>query len=448
MNQTAKTDETYIDRLTTAARQLPNRMSWLDEVREQALTHFLEQGFPTVRREEWKYTNVSAVERQAFMPANQVKNGLTSKDIQAFTFQELPAHRLVFVNGVYASSLSAVDGLPAGVTVMSLVEATARHPDRIEPVLGRLAPVASHPFAALNSAFLNDGAYVHLARGAVVEKPIHFIFVSTDAADSLLVQPRNLLIAEENSQATLIEHYVALGDASYLTNAVTEMQTQANAAVEHYRVQQESLKAYHVGGLYVQQRRDSRFTSHAIDLGALLVRNDLHNRLGEEGAECHLNGLYIANGRQHVDNHTIINHAMPHCTSREFYKGILDGRARAVFNGRVVVHPDAQQSDAEQMNNNLLLSEHAEVDTKPELEIYADDVKCSHGATVGQLDPEALFYLRSRAMDESAARDLLTYAFANDVLSRFRLKPIRLQLERKLTSRLLHGMGIEELELV
>jgi Fe-S cluster assembly protein SufD len=281
-----------------------------------------------------------------------------------------------------------------------------------------------------------DGAYIHLGRGARLAKPIHLLYVTTGAGGPLLSQPRNLVVAEEDSQAILIENYVAVGEAAYFTNALTEVVVGPHAMIEHYRLQEEGTKAYHIGGLHAHLDRDGRFTAHGIDLGGRLVRNDLRSVLDAEGAECHLNGLYVIGGRQHVDNHTHIDHAKPRGTSREFYKGVLDGRSRAVFHGRVVVHPDAQHTDAQQVNNNLLLSRDAEADTKPQLEIYADDVKCAHGATVGQLDPDALFYLRSRAVDEAAARDLLTYAFARDVLSRLRLEPVRSQLERNLAAKL------------
>jgi len=333
------------------------------------------------------------------------------------------------------------------VTITSLADALSARPEVLEAYLGRCLPDVSHGFTALNTALLADGAYVHLSRGVSLEQPIHILYVTTDEAEAMLMQPRNLVVAEPDSQATLIEHYVANGETAYWTNTLTEVVAEANASVTHYRLQEEGLRAFHVGGLHVHLDRDSRFTSHGIDFGGRLVRNELRSVLDAEGAECHLNGLSVLGGRQHVDNHTHIDHASPRGTSREFYKGILDGRARGVFHGRIVVHPHAQHSDAEQLNHNLLLSRDAEADSKPQLEIYADDVKCSHGATVGQLDTDALFYLRSRAVDEAAARDLLTYAFARDVLQRIGLEPVRLQLERHLASGLLHGRDIRELEL-
>lgn len=436
----------YLDALGLAQHSLPGaHVGWLRSLREQAMAQFAERGFPTTREERWKYTNVDPMLRRPFTPAAKPTGALARASLDA-AIGDFPGHRLVFVNGYYAPELSSGDALPQGAVAGGLAAALVREPERLEPYLGRIGSI-HHGFTALNAAFLTDGAYLRLSRGIVLEQPIHLIFFAA-AGDSLLIQPRNLIVAEDGSRATIIEHYLGHGDTRYLTNGVTELVTGVGSDIEHYRVQQQGAQAFHVGSMFVRQERNSRFTSHAIDIGGLLVRNDLGSVLGAEGAFCTLNGLYFADGRSHVDNHTEIDHAKPQGTSREFYKGVLAGRARAVFNGRVVVRPDAQRTDAQQMNKNLLLSEDAEVDTKPELEIYADDVQCSHGATVGQLDENALFYLRSRAVDEAAARDLLTYAFAHDVLSRMGLAPIRRQLERRLTARLLGGRDVKELELL
>lgn len=439
--------DTYLAALAGARARLPGEGApWVRALREAGASRFAEKGFPTTRDEHWKYTNVAPLLRQTYAPLAPAANVDAAVIARDTAFGDLRAHRLVFVNGSYAAALSAAN-VPAGVVIGSLAQHLAR-PDDLETYLGSAAPAEGHGFTALNSAFVTDGAYVRVPAGIAIEQPIHVIYVATAAAAPLLIQPRTLIVAERGAQVSVIEHYVSLGDVAHLTNAVTEVVTEPNAVVEHYRVQQHGAKASHIGGTYVRQARASRFTSHAVDLGGLLVRHDLRSVLNDEGAECHLNGLYVVDGRSHVDNHTEVDHAKPRGTSREYYKGVLSGRGRAVFNGRVVVRPDAQHTDAEQMNNNLLLSDDAEVDTKPELEIYADDVKCSHGATVGQLDSDALFYLRSRAVDEAAARDLLTYAFAHDVLSRMRLAPMRLELERRLTKRLLAGRDIKELELL
>jgi Fe-S cluster assembly protein SufD len=436
MNPNDTTKETYLDTMGAAEKELAGAPSWLRELRRGGAARFAEVGFPTTREEAWKYTDVTPIVQAGFKPAARGVNGVDPARLEGFWFENLPSHRLVFVNGHYSEKLSTPGAWPKGVTVMGLAEALRDQAHRLEPYLGHYVPEKIHGFAALNTALFTDGAYIHLGRGARLAKPIHLLYVSAGTADPLLSQPRNLVVAEADSQAVLIENYVAIGESAYFTNALTEVVVGPHAMIEHYRLQEEDTKAYHIGGLHAHLDRDGRFTAHGIDLGGRLVRNDLRSVLDAAGAECHLNGLYVIGGRQHVDNHTHIDHAKPRGTSREFYKGVLDGRSRAVFHGRVVVHPDAQHTDAQQVNNNLLLSRDAEADTKPQLEIYADDVKCAHGATVGQLDPDALFYLRSRAVDEAAARDLLTYAFARDVLSRLRLEPVRSQLERNLAAKL------------
>lgn len=442
--------DSYLAVLAQMRARLPGEdVPWVRTLREVGASRFADLGFPSVTNEHWKYTNVAPLLRQPYIQAYGADDANIDDPtalMRQASLGDLMAHRLVFINGWYAPALSSVDAVP-GVVVGSLAQQLAR-PERLEGYLGGAVPADRNGFTALNSAFLADGAYVRVPAGVTVEQPIHVVYVATGPQARLLIQPRNLIVVEAGARVSVIEHYLTLGDVAHLTNAITEVIAETGGRVEHHRVQQHGVKASHIGGLYVRQGRDSHFTAHAVDLGGLLVRNDLLSVLADEGAECHLNGLYVVDGRSHVDNHTEVEHAKPRCTSREFYKGVLGGRGRAVFNGRVVVRPDAQQTDAEQMNNNLLLSDDAEVDTKPELEIYADDVKCSHGATVGQLDSDALFYLRSRAVDEAAARDLLTYAFAHDVLSRMRLAPVRTALERGLTKRLLAGRDIEELELV
>lgn len=431
-------------------------------LREQSLERFTTLGFPTPRLEDWKYTNVAPIAEGGFVPAAALPGAGTAEETpQALAaarrqlFPDLDAHRLVFVNGRYNQALSTIASsspLPPGVRVTSLSQALARDPQPLAEQLNRLAPADTQAFAALNAAFFTDGACIWLERGVELDKPLHLVFLATAAAAGHMLAVRNLILAAEGSRATIVEHYVCLDDAEaggrYFTSAVTEVQAAAGAAIEHLRLQQEGEAAFHVGGLYARLEQHSRLAVTAVDLGGRLVRNDVQAALAQEHAECVLNGLYVVDGRSHVDNHTHVDHARPHGTSRQFYKGVLDGRARAVFNGKIVVHPDAQHTDAQQENRNLLLSEDAEVDTRPQLEIYADDVRCSHGATVGNLDPDALFYLRSRAVDEQAARDLLTYAFAHDLLARIRLAPIRQALEQRLTTRLLHGRAIAERELV
>ncbi len=409
-------------------RQLP----WLKWAREEALASFAATAFPTARQEDWKYTSVTAIERVRFVATAPRSNGVTAAQIASLSIPD--AYLLVFVNGRCQPQLSRLDGLPAGVTIASLAEVIERQPERLEALLTRAAQHCASGFAALNAAFMADGAFVHLAPGAALEQPIHLLFIATEP--NLAIQPRNVFLAEEGSHASVIEHYVAADGLAYLTNALTDIVLGRGARFEHHRLQQESLEAYQVAGVNVDQRQASRFTSNSFALGGALARVDINVGLNAEGAECTLNGLYLSGGRQHVDHHTRIDHAQPRGVSRELYKGVLDGTSRAVFNGKVIVHPNAQQSDAQQSNRNLLLSESAEVDTKPQLEIYADDVKCSHGATVGQLDPDQIFYLRCRGVDDAAARALLTFAFADEVISRLSVVPLRKRLQTLLLGRL------------
>ncbi len=419
---------------------------WLRERRRRALAHFAEQGFPSTREEEWKYTSVAAIERQAFKPALRVVGTPSAGELERFLFTDFACQRIVFINGHHAPELSAAGAPPEGIIVGSLAAALEREPERIEPHLGHYAPTDKYGFAALNTALLADGAYVHIPAG-VDAGVVHLLFltVPAGATEPLLAQPRNLIIGERGSRVTVIESYAAPGESIYLSNAITEIVAGEEAVVEHHKLGYESPKAFHIGGLYVHQQRGSRFISHNLTLDGALVRNDLYIGLRAEHAECTLNGLYVARGRQHIDNHTHIDHAAPACTSRELYKGVLDGRGRAVFSGRVVVHPHAQHSDAHQANHNLLLSPDAEVDTKPQLEIYADDVKCGHGATVGQLDESALFYLQSRGVDRETARSVLTYAFAGDVVRRIDVPVVRASVQQALNHRLLAGRSLEEL---
>lgn len=438
--------QTYV---TTHASVVPGlagqSVSWVRQLRARGLSRFESTGFPTARDEAWKYTNVRPITKQTFTHAPRRKDGPGLDQGKCLDLPKPNGHRLVFVNGHFCESLSDLSGLPEGARVVSLATVLDRDAAELEPYLGSLAPENSHGFSALNTAFLTDGAYIRLAPGCTVECPIELFYAASNGEENLVNVPRNLIVAGAGSSGVIIERYASLGAGSYLTNSVTELLCAADSEVEHYKLQQENTNAFHVGGLYVHQEKDSQFTSHNVTLGGSLVRNDVHAVLAAEGAQCWLNGLYLGKGRQHVDNYTWIDHAKPSGTSREFYKGILDERARAVFHGRIVVQTDAQHTDAKQENKNLLLSRDAEVDTKPQLEIYADDVKCAHGATVGQLDPDQVFYLRSRGVDEPTARSFLTYAFANDVLERIGLVPIRVELEQALRSRLLDGHHLEDL---
>ncbi len=405
--------------------------AWLAELRDRALASFVAQGFPGGREEHWKYTNLRSLEKRAFAASRRNGQEVGESDLAALAFPHEVGDRLVFLDGHFAPRLSRMQ---TGVT--SLAERLATEPEQLAERLGRYAGDTCHRFAALNTAFVTDGAVISVPAGTELPAPVYLLFLSLPGAEPVVAHPRVLIRAERGARATIIEHYAGLDGAANFTNAVTEISVEAGASIDHYRVQEETQESFHLSTTHVTLDRDSSYSNHNVNLGGVLVRNDIEVRLEGPGAETELNGLFLAAGRQHVDNHTRIDHLVPHTRSREDYRGVLDGRGRGVFNGKVVVHEDAQHIDAHQSNNNLLLSERAEVDTKPELEIYADDVKCSHGATVGQLDADALFYLRSRGLDEAVARGLLTFAFADDVITRIALAPIRHRLETAVLGRL------------
>jgi Fe-S cluster assembly protein SufD len=400
----------------------------LRKLREEALEQFEKLGFPTSRNEDWKYTNLATLAKTPFQLASPPAAGeFTLARLEQATLPLGPTQRLVFFNGFYVPELSRTDRLPKGVVAASLAKVLAEQPKLVETHLAR-AP-RDQAFTALNAAFLRDGAFVHVPRGVVVEEPLYLVSVSSSGGTASVSHPHNLVVADEASQLRLVEYYASLDEGVTFTNAVTDIVAGANAVVDHYKVQRECLESFHIATTYVELARGTNLSSQLISLGGGLVRNDTSARLGAEGGCCTLNGLYLGTGRQHVDNHTEIDHAFPNCQSHELYKGILDDQAHGVFNGKIFVRQDAQKTDAKQTNQTLLLSDAAVIDTKPQLEIFADDVKCTHGATVGQLSDEAIFYLRSRGIGLGEARSLLTFAFANDIVSRIQVEPIRAQLQ-------------------
>ena len=418
-------------------------LEWLDRSRESALDAFATTGFPTPRNEDWKYTRVAPIEKRGFKLAQQNGINVQARDVEQFSLGGLECEQLVFVDGRYVDALSNRNVVDGGARITTLESAMNASSQLLESHLGHYADINGQPFSALNTAFMTDGAVIHAKNRGADKLPIHLLFIAT--REGVVAHPRILVVAEAASRTTVVESYTSLVDGCYFTNALTEIALMEEAQVDHYKRQEESTKAFHVATLQVQQGRDSRFASHSISFGGQLVRNDINVLLDGEGAGCTLNGLFMASGRQHVDYHTRIDHAKANGTSEEVYKGILDGRARGVFNGRVKVHPDAQKTDAHQSNKNLLLSRDAEIDTKPELEIYADDVKCSHGATVGQLDEHTLYYMRSRGIGESQARGLLTYGFAKDILDRIDLAPLREKLTHELLQRMPNAEQLREM---
>ena len=421
-----------------------NGQGWLQPVRRAAIAHFTEVGFPTTRDEDWRFTNVAPLAQIAFQLTSDSRVELTPREIAQFAIPGLGDIQLVFVNGRYAPTLSST-GLPGhGVSVRSLAQAFKDDRDVLEQHLTRYAAYAHDAFIALNTAFMDDGAFVHVPRGRVVEKPIRLLYVSTATADPIATHPRNLIVMDEDSQAVIVEDYVALDADVYFSNVVTEVVVGQNSVLSHYMIERESHQAFSVSTLRLEQGRSSNVTSHTVLLGGALVRNNVHPVLAGEGSECLINGLFMATGSQHMDNFMRVEHASPHCDSRQFYHGILDGRSHGVFSGRIIVHKDAQKTDAKQTNKNLLLSQEAQIDSKPQLEIYADDVKCTHGATIGQIDQDAIFYLRSRGIAEDAARALLLFGFAGETLERMKAEPIRRYLETLVAQWLPEGKLLEE----
>ncbi|MBV9468237.1 MAG: Fe-S cluster assembly protein SufD [Abitibacteriaceae bacterium] len=438
----------YLDAFRTFEAMQPQNgdgISWLRELRTAAIRRFEELGFPTTRDEEWKYTDISPIANLIGSPADAAQvQGLSASDVEPFTLQGLDALRLVFVNGHYAEALSSVGTLPKGVVLSSLAAAIRSDSPVVRSHLAQYASFENHTFVALNTAFFQDGAFLYVPDNTVVETPIQLLFITTSGETATIAHPRNLIVAGANSQVTLVESYVSTGQGTYFNNPVTEVVVNKNATFRHHKVQLESEQAYHIATMQVQQARDCQFASLAVSFGGSIARYDANAVMADQGIECTLNGVYLVAGQQHIDNHTVMDHAQPHCNSHENYAGILDGQARGVFNGKIFVREDAQKTDAKQSNRNLLLSPNAVINTKPQLEIFADDVKCTHGATIGQLDEDAIFYLRARGIDKEEARDMLVHAFASDLLTDIQIEPLRQQLEQELHTRLARNRQIRE----
>ncbi len=418
----------YIAEYEKTADLLPGQsLAWLKTLRAEAFNCFSDQGFPSLREEEWRYTNVSAIEKKLFAPSLDLSEAVFDQAL--LTENQLEgALTIVLINGRFSKQHSSLEGLDKDILVLSMADALEQKPELLERYLSKAVSNEEHSFVAFNTAWFSDGLFVHIPAKKVVDQPIQLLHVVTET--ECLASTRNVLIAEEMAEVNVIETFVGVDD-NYLTASVTEVFVEKNASLSLYKVQSEGEKAYHFGGTYVKQARDSRFNHHNFAFGGLLARNDVHTDL-DIASECDLNGLYLGNKRQHIDNHTRINHLKPHAISNELYKGVLNQRARGVFQGMVYVAEDAQKTDSAMNNRNLLLSNDAEADTKPQLEIYADDVKCAHGVTVGQLDEKSIFYLQARCIDEETARNMLTFAFANEMVDKVKLKVLKVILLKNL----------------
>jgi Fe-S cluster assembly protein SufD len=411
--------------------------AWIAPLRKAGIDRFAQVGFPTLNDEDWRFTNVSGIARLPFKPVfSGGANEITAEAVAKFTFGRLPGSRLVFVNGHYAPKLSVIAALPKGARVQNLASALSTEAKLIEAAMAKYPAADQNAFAALNTAFFQDGAFVHVPDGQRIEEPVHLLFISTAPEEGATSHPRNLIIAGKNSQATVLESYVSVADAPYFTNAVTDLLLDEGAVVEHAKFQDESVSAFHIAAVRASLARNANLISHSIATGAQLSRNNIRTSLGGEGVECVLNGLYLTRGEQLADHHMVVEHAQPHCNSHEYYNGILDGKSKGVFHGRILVRQAAQKTDAKQTNKNLLLSDDATVDTKPQLEIYADDVKCTHGATIGQLNDESIFYLRARGIGAERARRMLIHAFAGEIIERVRHAAARQELDALVWDRL------------
>lgn len=433
---------THYSGLLSAEKSTPlgADLGWLNSLREQASEGFVASGFPTFRDEEWRYTNVSAIEGNKFTPAEQA--GTIDADVLSDVLLD-DCHHLVFVDGFFQADLSSIDGLTDGVVVSALSSGIDEHEEAIKSLLGSVVETPALGFINLNTAMFTDGALISIEGNTQLEKPIQLAFISSKEGALSLSSSRNLIIAKAGSKATVIETYHGAEETSYLTNVITEVIVEPNATLVHNRLQAESLQAFHVGGVYTRLDSNAIFKQYNYTFGSVLSRCEVHAELGT-ASDCDLDGLYISQDKQHMDNHTLVNHAHPHAISNEFYKGILGDSSKGVFQGRIIVAEHAQKTDAKMSNRNLLISNRAEVDSKPQLEIYADDVKCAHGVTVGQLDDTAIFYLRSRGAEEQMAKNMLTFAFANEMVERIKFKPLQIKVLEELLKRFpQQGMKLE-----
>jgi Fe-S cluster assembly protein SufD len=435
MDKTIEIKDWYISNFGEFEKRLNGvKESSIHKKRKDALSNFSRLEFPTIKDEEWKYTSIAPLLKYNFIPSYEKK--IVSKEfIKSLLFDEMEHSLIVFINGRFSAENSILLNLPEGVIVGSIADEIKKNNENLLKHFGKYADHQNHIFTALSTAYTEDGAFIYVPEGKIVEEPIHIIFITDSSNEKILTQPRNLFVAEKNSQVTIIEHYVGNEDEIYFTNSVTEIVAEENTIVDHIKLQEESKKAFHIARMEVDQERSSNFSSHLISTGADLSRNDFNARFNDEGGECTLNGLYMIGDTQLFDAHTLMDHAKPHCNSHEHYKGILDDKSRGVFNGKIIVRKDAQKTNAFQENNSILLSDEALVNTKPQLEIFADDVKCSHGATIGQMDDDAKFYLKSRGIGEEASKRILLHAFASDVVISIKIESVRNYIEKIITEK-------------
>jgi Fe-S cluster assembly protein SufD len=432
-----KTDP-YLEKFESFQREDVGRHpDWLFAMRKAGLARFAEIGFPTLRDEDWRFTNTAPIGKLPFEPVLELAaEGLTRKSVSQFNFGALKCNRLVFINGHFSEDLSMILPQPDGVRLGSLGAALEGEEPGFQKHLTRFDELKQNAFTALNSAFFQDGAYIFVPAGMAVADPVHLLFIATSSQPGATSHPRNVIMAGKGSRLTVLESYVCTQDVSYFTNTVTDFMIGENACVEHCKVQDEGVNAFHMARVHMELSRNCNFISHSFATGSKLSRNNITTALNGEGIECVLNGLYLTKDDQLADHHMVVEHLKPNCQSHEYFNGILDDRSKGVFHGRILVQQEAQKTDAKQTNKNLLLSDNATIDTKPQLEIYADDVKCTHGATIGQLNEESIFYLRARGMDLPTARRMLIHAFAGEIIDRIKCEMVREELDKVIWDRL------------
>lgn len=445
MNQSFENINQYIEQFETFEKTLNGELKTpLHEIRRGAIEQFSKLGFPKTKDEEWRFTNIQPIIKTKFKPRfNQKIETITKEQIDKVIIKGITETRLIFINGYYSDEYSINYLTNKSVKVGCLSEILQNDFKLIRDDITHISNYDKNVFTSLNTSFIHDGAYIFVPDNTILDEPIYIVYISSEDQTPFITHPRNLIIVGQHSKVSVVEHFVHLSDNVYFNNAVTEIAAGENSIIEHTKLQNESTKAYHIGTTYINQSAGSKVTQNSIMIGGAIVRNNVISIIDDEGVECTLNGLSLATGQQLIDNHTTIDHSKPHCASHELYKAILDGKSKGVFNGKIYVRKDAQKTDAKQTNKTLLLSDESAMDTKPQLEIFADDVKCTHGAAIGYLDSDALFYLRSRGISEEIARDLLTYAFANDIIERLCCEQIREYLYQILHSRLKQGRQIE-----
>lgn len=397
---------------------------------------------PTTKDEEWKYTNLRPLYREHFVPYFEADSAITVNELQGKLIPESEGARLVFVNGTYSEDLSSVDSTTTGIELMTFTQAWEKYPEKLRDNLGKHAIIHNDPFIPFNEVFLRDGIFISIAGNTSNTKPVHLLYVSTEHTEDYFEIPRTLILAGQNSRSTIVEDYLGLGEGTYLTLPVTEIALEEGATLTHIRWQRESGKAFHINRVGTSLARNSHYDSYSIQLGSRIARNDVYAFLNDREIDCTLDGLVLAGDNQLSDTHTMIDHRMPYCTSHQLHKCIIEGTGHSVFNGKIYVHKDAQKTDSFQENRNLLLSDKGKVDTKPQLEIFADDVKCSHGATVGQLEADEVFYLKSRGLSEETARELLSYGFALEIIENVPVESVRKQLIESVKKFTIHSQAV------